>query len=278
MEHETSQHEVTSDLVAATPAVGTTASDGTRPEAVLVEPAVWDAAQSQILVLESRVARAEEENRAFMQSLRHAAAAAEELLDEARVEAASMRSGAERDVAKSRALLDQRHASLLVDAQRDAAALLDQARAVAHEIVVVARADAREAVLAERRRAAEELAVLAVVRERIADERRSLTEYHAQLAGRLRPVLSAISDFVTQAPAAAPDGPATFSSTVLTGPQIASAHLDVARDVATPAAPTPTAVEPSLFARDEEHLDRAFEEFFSGEVDDDPSRRWILED
>ncbi len=277
-----SQHEATSDLVATAPVIATpvvpplTAADETRAEAVLIAPAVWEAAQSQIVVLESRVARAEEENRAFTQSLRHAAAAAEELLDEARVEATSMRSAAEQEIARSRALLDQRHASLVVDAQRDASALLEQARAAAHEIVVVARADAREAVLAERRRAAEELAVLASVRERIADERRSLTQFHAQLAGRLRPVLSAISDFVTQAPTA--DGNASFSATVLTGPQIASAHVALAQDIAAPCASAPTGVEPSLFARDEEHLDQAFEEFFSDEVEDDPSRRWILED
>ena len=113
MEHEDNQG---AELRGAATFPITASAPGIAPAA---DSAEWEAARSRISVLESRVARAEEENRAFLQSLRHAAAAAEELLDEARGEAALIRDAATRHAAEVDSELDARRASLTTDAQRD---------------------------------------------------------------------------------------------------------------------------------------------------------------
>ncbi len=237
-----------------------------------VDSAEWEAARSRISVLESRVARAEEENRAFLQSLRHAAAAAEELLDEARGEAALIRDAATQHAAEVDSELDARRASLTTDAQRDAVRMLDEARAMAYELVVVARADAREAVHEERLRAAHELEMLAMVRERVNDERNTLTEYHTQLGGRLRELAHLMLKFAERRPEVEPSDE-TFAATVLTGPQVGGVVHSLASAVARPAGDDRAETH-----ADEEHLERAFNEFFSADIEHEPSRRWILED
>lgn len=258
-----------------------------------VDPAELLAAQAHIVDLQAQLTRVEEENRAFMQSLRHVAAAAEELLAEARVEAASLREGVERDLAQAHAELDARRESFVRDAQRDADrllmesraeahGLLEESRATAHELVVVARADAREAVHEERRRAADDLEMLAALRERIADERNTLSQFHTQLSGRLRFLMHSMLEFADQNPAL-DLGDSSFAATVLTGPHPGrSIALSAAADApATDRAPavSPSATRPEGDMHgDEAHLDRAFDAFFSNDIDEDPSRRWILED
>ncbi len=255
------------------------------PEApAMVDPAELAAAQQRIADLQARLAGAEEENRAFMQSLRHVAAAAEELLAEARVEATAMRASVERDIAIAHTELDARRASIMIDSQRDADRLLDESRATAHELVVVARADARAAVHEERRRAADDLEMLAALRERIAEERNTLTQFHTQLSGRLRYLMHSIIEFAEHNPSLELGDPSTFASTVITGPQPARSIAlsgpvelpDADRAAATKA--TPSTPEGDMHG-DEAHLDRAFDAFFSNDdIDEDPSRRWILED
>ena len=266
MEHEDNQGAEPRDA-AAFPI--TASSPGAAPA---VDSAEWEAARSRISVLESRVARAEEENRAFLQSLRHAAAAAEELLDEARGEAVLIRDAATRHAAEVAGELDARRDSLTTEAQRDAGRILDEARTTAYELVVVARADAREAVHEERLRAANELEMLAMARERVSDERNTLTHYHAQLGGRLRELAHSMVEFAERRPEVEPSDP-TFAATVLTGPQVGGAM----RSLAT-AVPRPAGADRAETHADEEHLERAFNEFFSADIEHEPSRRWILED
>ena len=266
MEHEENQEAEPRDP--ATIAITASSSAGV-PAA---DSAEWEAAQSCISVLESRVARAEEENRAFLQSLRHAAAAAEELLDEARGEAALIRDAATRHAVEVAGELDARRASLTTDAQRDAVCMLDEARATAYELVVVARADAREAVHEERLRAANELEMLATARERVSDERETLTRYHAQLGGRLRELAHSMVEFAERRPEVEPSDP-MFAATVLTGPQVGGAMQSLATAV-----PRPAGADRTETHADEEHLERAFDEFFSADIEHEPSRRWILED
>jgi hypothetical protein len=268
-----------------------------------VDRAVHAAALARVGILESRLARAEEENRAFVGSLRHAADLAEQMLQQARSEADELRARATRALAEVREQIEQHRASYLEHVQREAAEVLEQARAAAHEMIVVARADAREAVHEERRKIADELEMLAAVRARVAEERRALAAFHAQLSGRLRQLVHAMVDFS--------DDPAmtagtAFAKTVLTGPQRPAMALGELRpvdqrDAGAPAPATATADTPavpeqaegepidpvvrsfptadrSLIHAEDEHLDQAFEQFFSSDVEHEPSRRWILED
>ncbi len=266
MEHEENQGAEPMDAAAF---AMTASSPGGAPAADFAE---WEAAQSRISVLESRVACAEEENRAFLQSLRHAAAAAEELLDEARGEAALIRDAATRHAAELASELDARRASLTMDAQRDADRMLDEARTTAYELVVVARADAREAVHEERVRAANELEMLAMVRERVSEERNTLTQCHTQLGGRLRELAHSMLEFAERRPEVERSDQA-FAATVLTGPQVGGAMESLATAVSRPAG-----ADRAETHADEEHLERAFNEFFSADIEHEPSRRWILED
>lgn len=252
------------------------------PAPRIVDPAELVAAHAHIADLQVKLAKLEEENRAFMQSLRHVAAAAEELLAEARTEAATMREAVERDIAYAHAELDARRAAIVTDSRREADRLLDESRATAHEIVVVARADAREAVHEERRRAADDLEMLAALRERIAEERNTLTQFHTQLSGRLRYLMHSMLEFADQNSAVDLGNPSTFASTVLTGPQ-AARSIALSGPVDLPDADRAAATRESTpegdMHGDEAHLDRAFDAFFSSDdIDEDPSRRWILED
>ena len=150
--------------------------------------------------------------------------------------------------------------------------MLDEARATAYELVVVARADAREAVREERLRAANELEMLAMVRVRVSEERNTLTQYHAQLDGRLRELAHSMLEFAERRPEVERSDQA-FAATVLTGPQVGGAMESLATAVSRPAG-----ADRAETHADEEHLERAFNEFFSADIEHEPSRRWILED
>jgi hypothetical protein len=272
-----------------------TGSATPEPVHASIDTAELDAARAQIAALRTQLDHAEEENRAFTQSLRHVAAAAEELLAEARAEATALREALERDTAAARAALehdmavahgelDARRASIIIESQREADRLLAESRATAHELVVVARADAREAVHEERRRAADDLEMLAELRERIAHERHSLAQFHTQLSGRLRYLMHSMLEFAEQNPALELGDPASFAATVLTGPQSGSSialssGTDFSDAERAAAVPTSGGTRPEGDMHgDEAHLYRAFDAFFSNDIDEDPSRRWILED
>lgn len=266
-----------------------------------VDPAVHEATLSRLAVLESRLARAEEENRAFVASMRRAADVVDEMMRQATSDAEALRAAARRELADNRAQIEQHRAAYLDQVQREAARILAEARAAAHELVIVARADARAAVQDERHRIAGELEMLAAVRERITEERRALAHFHSQLSGRLRQLVHSMVEF-SEDPAV-PSGSA-FASAVLTGPQRpgtlapttpATARPLPGRDRDREAAPIgrddqrssggdepgsgpPRAEETSPLHADDEHLDRAFDEFFSSDVEHEPSRAWIFEE
>ena len=197
------------------------------------------AAEAEIDRLQGEVARLAEENRAFLAAMRHMTAASDEVLAEARQEAADTRA---------------------------------KAAAEAYERLVVARADARAAVHDERQRAASELALLAAVRVRVTEERAELTQFHSQLNGHLRNLMHAMVDFTERAPVLDPVEPITLvvSSTPAVEERV---PLDVNGHTLTDM-PAIT-VDPAADA--DEELEQAFRDFF-GDGDVEPSRSWILND
>jgi hypothetical protein len=198
--------------------------------------------------LRAEVRRLSEENRAFVQSVKHMTRAAEEVLEEARREAAETRA---------------------------------RAAAEAYERLVVARADARAAVHEERRRTAAEIELLAAVRERIADERAALSIFQNQLSGRLRELVRAVFEFEEHAPTLgagpsweAPDEPVP-GMVVPEEPRVREdTHRVVDSVVVEEQRPTVVDIDPSEDA--EEELEAAFAAFFSADVEGEPSRSWIL--
>jgi hypothetical protein len=221
-------------------------------EETVIDPLV--AATAEIERLRTEVQRLAEENRAFVTSVRHMTRAAEEVLADARQEAAETRA---------------------------------RAAAEAYERLIVARADARAAVHEERRRTAAEIELLAAVREKIADERATLSTFQNQLSGRLRDLVRAVFDFEESAPTLGA-GPSWDGSrgeripdmVVPDEPRVfVPGHIDVEaitiEDV-YPAGERSTDVDPSEDA--EEELEAAFAAFFSADVEGEPSRTWILND
>lgn len=267
------------------------APDPVVDEPVVDEPIVADPAsvpETELLaalrarhaVLASRLARAEEENLAFVRSLRHAAAAAEELLAEATAEADAVRAGAEADAGR-----------MVAAAQARAVALIEAAVAEATELVAVARADARDAQAAERATIEEARTALATVEASIAADRAALVRHHAELTAGLRSLARAMGLAADEPPtvatgSAAPVAPvfappsdaAGFAETVRTGPGTVGGP-DAADPADDPAArPEATRRVDAYAAPDEEHLERAFDEFFSSEIEHEPSRAWIFEE
>jgi hypothetical protein len=208
-----------------------------------------DAATAEIERLRAEVQRLTEENRAFVTSVRHMTRAAEEVLAEARQEAAETRA---------------------------------RAAAEAYERLIVARADARAAVHEERSRTAAEIELLAAVREKIANERATLSVFQSQLSGRLRDLVRAVFDFEENAPTlgAGPSWEATMEDPVpdMVVPDEPRVRVeDAARAVETILVEDRTPgsdVDPSDDA--EEELEAAFAAFFSAEIEGEPSRNWIL--
>lgn len=208
-------------------------------------------AHAEIERLKAEVARLSEENRAFVSSVKHMTAAAEQVLDEARREAAETRA---------------------------------RVAAEAYERLVVARADARAAVHEERQRVAAELELLAAVRERIEDERNTLSVFQDQLSGRLRDLVRAVFDFEERSPSL-PAGPSWEGSdahvaderraddTVRAESSATDDYVDavVIEDREEPG----LSVDPADEA--EEELEAAFAAFFHADIEGEPSRHWILD-
>lgn len=242
-------------------------------------------------VLESRLARAEEENHAFVRSLRHAAAAAEELLAEAGQDAEACRAAAEREAEQIRAAAEREADEIRETARREAEAQLAAAAAEATEVVAVARADARDANADERAALEQTRAEIATAAAALAADREAVVRLHAELTAGLRSLARAMGLQADQ-PVGTPVVPAVpvapvfedgtprpdasqFAATVRTGP--AAAATDAGGE------PGGSGPDPGLRAdrsslHDEEHLERAFDEFFSSEVEHEPSRAWIFEE
>ena len=120
------------------------------------------AAQQRIQLLEHQLDQLSHENEALTQMINHVARLGEQMVAEARQEAHDIVSGA---------------------------------RSEAQERVIVARADARTLVSEERRRVADELEMLAIVRETVVAERDALLSFHSDLNGRLREVVTSIVNY-----------------------------------------------------------------------------------
>jgi hypothetical protein len=196
------------------------------------------AATAEIERLRGELARVEEENRAFLATMRHMNAAAESVLEEARAEAAETRA---------------------------------RVAAEAYERLVVARADARAALHEERARAADELELLAAVREKVAAERETLTLFHTQMSGKLRHLVHAMLDFADRPPSELEAAPEDGDAIEVVGTEADGAPAAEPTDGRGGAAPAP---HDPIGAHDAE-LEQAFAEFFGGD-DAEPSRGWIL--
>lgn len=200
---------------------------------------------------------------------------------------------------------------MVADARQEAHDIVAGARSEAQERVVVARADARTLVSEERRKAAEELEMLAVVRETVIRERDALLSFHSDLNGRLREIVTSIVNYSTDdeihelaaiggiiSPELAPsrrraqaasvpdyvvedddDTPVAVSETVLD-------ETDYARSPAAEVTvPAPQAAAEAHLTPGEheahdpfadESFDRAFSSFMGDEADAEPSRRWMI--
>ncbi len=120
------------------------------------------AAQQRIQLLEHQLDQLSHENEALTQMINHVARLGEQMVAEARQEAHDIVSGARNE---------------------------------AHERVIVARADAKTLVSEERRKVADELEMLAIVRETVVGERDALLAFHSDLNGRLREVVTSIVNY-----------------------------------------------------------------------------------
>jgi hypothetical protein len=221
-------------------------ADGGRCDDDAEEAFLPAEAAAELERLRSEVQRLTEENRAFFASVKHMTRAAEEVLAEARREAAETRA---------------------------------RAAAEAYERLIVARADACAAVHEERRRTAAEIELLAAVRERIADERATLSIFQNQLSGRLRELVRAVFDFEESAPTLGagpswepPDDPIP-GMVVPDEPRVEDV-VRVVETILVDERPAIADVDPSDDA--EEELEAAFAAFFSAEIEGEPSRHWIM--
>ena len=119
-------------------------------------------AQQRVQLLEEQLDQLSHENQALTQMINHVARLGEQMVAEARQEANDIISGA---------------------------------RSEAQERVVVARADARTLVSEERMKVANELEMLAVVRETVVRERDALLSFQTDLNGRLREIVTSIVNY-----------------------------------------------------------------------------------
>ncbi|MGI9600827.1 MAG: DivIVA domain-containing protein [Acidimicrobiales bacterium] len=229
-----------------------------------------DATRSRLQTMASRLGqqqselqRLESENRSFSRTIDIAVTAAEEVMAEATVTAASAVAEAEAHAADVLEIADRRSAEILAAAEAEA-----------HERVVVAQADARDAMSREQARIEAELEMVAALQRHTATERSALDVTRNELVERLR-------------------GAGAYLMAVADGPVEAGQQLLEARDrpladdtdgdgvdVDSEAVAEATPVEgfTPLADLDDVEADRLDEhtEFFSDDIEDDPSRKWIL--
>ena len=289
-----------------------------------VSPADLDHFGRRMNDLEARLVTSEEENRALVRTLEVAARVSDQILAEAREDAAKLIETTRRDaagyLAKCKADADATMATLLdgvrleagtilAGARTEAEALVATARLEASELVMVARSDARAAVQAERERARVDIEAAAAEIEAATAARTSLERDRAafdlvyrdvhrradELARSLGAFLGAVPEpeavgepvdaVVTEV--STPGQAPTVAAPVPTfpGPAAVTATataVDAGNDDEDPNVPvrlipgTNRALLASLLDCDDEMLEGAFAEFFSGEVDDEPSRAWMI--
>jgi cell division septum initiation protein DivIVA len=205
---------------------------------------------------------------------------------------------------------------MVADARKEAHEIVAGARTEAQERVVVARADAKTLVSEERRKVADELEMLAVVRETVVAERDALLSFHSDLNNRLREIVTSIVNYSDDeqihelaaiggiiAPELVPSRP-DDATTTPAHDYVVEPDNETAVAVSAPPAPTagpqasdaaflpdrqppsevPGPPEPSRFGAVEdahdpfadEHFDRAFSSFMGSEADVEPSRHWMI--
>ena len=238
-------------------------------------------AQQRIQLLEGQLDQLSHENEALTQMINHVARLGEQMVAEARQEAHDIVSGA---------------------------------RSEAQERVIVARADAKTLVSEERRRVADELEMLAVVRETVVRERDALLSFHSDLNGRLREIVTSIVNYSNDdeihelaaiggiiSPELAPSRSGRPAATVVDY-DVDSDEIDEGEEVAVPSDPDDTVVRaevddvdtdntentdaddtsdsadvfetPEMLA--DERFDRAFTTFMGNDQAAEPSREWMI--
>jgi cell division septum initiation protein DivIVA len=196
---------------------------------------------------------------------------------------------------------------LVADARKEAHDIVAAARTEPPERIVVTASDTPGSVSDARHRAADELEMLAVVRETIVAERDALLEFHGELSSRLRALVASIvehsADDGIRALAASrrfdePEPPpAPVDESAPSEPRQPSDVAEGATGSELPApapaiVPVPTLLdepheepheqpheEPHEEPHDpfaDEHFDRAFSSFMGSESDVEPSRRWMI--
>jgi cell division septum initiation protein DivIVA len=233
-------------------------------------------AQQRVQLLEQQLDQLSHENQALTQMINHVARLGEQMVAEARQEANDIISGA---------------------------------RSEAQERVVVARADAKSLVSEERMKVANELEMLAVVRETIVRERDTLLSFHSDLNDRLREVVTSIVNYSNDdqihelaaiggiiTPELAPSRSSRPPSTTLAADEAtddavivddetgdaevdATDIVDDTDDADYPGVPKSgdryADFETSEMAADES-FDRAFSSFMGSDHDHEPSRDWMI--
>jgi cell division septum initiation protein DivIVA len=204
---------------------------------------------------------------------------------------------------------------MVADARKEAHDIVAGARSEAQERVVVARADAKTLVSEERRKVADELEMLAVVRETVVAERDALLSFHSDLNNRLREIVTSIVNYSDDeqihelaaiggiiAPELAPSRqddattpahdyvvePDDETAVVVSAPPVPTAGAQMSDAVLMsdrqPTSEVPAPPEPSRHGAAEdthdpfadEHFDRAFSSFMGSEADVEPSRHWMI--
>jgi cell division septum initiation protein DivIVA len=222
----------------------------------------FEAARQRIHLLEDQLDQLSHENAALTQMINHVARLGEQMVADARQEAHDIVSGA---------------------------------RSEAQERVVVARADAKTLVSEERRKVADELEMLAVVRETVVRERDALLSFHSDLNGRLREIVTSIVNYSTDdeihelaaiggiiSPELAPSRrptPAAADHDYVVEPDddtaVALTEPEPRPAPNTESTPTTDHHEPHDPLADES-FDRAFSSFMGSDADAEPSRRWMI--
>lgn len=237
-----------------------------------------NAAQQRMQLLEHQLDQLSHENEALTQMINHVARLGEQMVAEARQEAHDIVSGA---------------------------------RSEAQERVIVARADARTLVSEERRKVADELEMLAIVRETVVAERDALLSFHSDLNGRLREIVTSIVTYSNDdeihelaaiggiiSPELAPSRSARRRAAVLGAEAVADDDEDVivadrgddtvmSDDADTDdnaAAEVPTEADAADDYGDfetaemlaDESFDRAFTSFMGNDSAAEPSRDWMV--
>lgn len=239
--------------------------------------AQFEGARQRIHLLESQLDQLSHENAALTQMINHVARLGEQMV---------------------------------ADARQEAHDIVASARTEAQERVVVARADAKTLVSEERRKVADELEMLAVVRETVVRERDALLSFHSDLNTRLREIVTSIVNYSDDdeihelaaiggiiAPELAPsrrraqqsaapdyvvehDEDAAVAVSELPAEPVSDPAVN--ESASPPAAEQPPHTPTDHDAHDahdpfaDESFDKAFTSFMGNDADAEPSRRWMI--